>query len=64
MGSNGVDMVMTHDKIYVIEVNPRLQGTFECAELLGINVLDAHIKACKEGILIDRMNINEIAIKK
>ncbi|ADP77728.1 protein of unknown function DUF201 [Methanothermus fervidus DSM 2088] len=64
VGSNGVDMVMTHDKIYVIEVNPRLQGTFECAELLGINVLDAHIKACKEGILIDRMNINEIAIKK
>lgn len=52
-GSNGVDLVISKDGIpYVVEVNPRFQGTLECVErILGINLVNAHIKACVEGIL-------------
>ena len=53
VGSNGVDYILNDDGLYVIEVNPRIQGTFECVErTFGINMLDAHIKAC-QGRIID-----------
>jgi predicted ATP-grasp superfamily ATP-dependent carboligase len=64
IGSNGVDMIINGDKINVIEVNPRFQGTFECAELsLGINMMDAHIKAC-HGELIKTPLIQKYCLKK
>lgn len=47
IGSNGVDYILNENGLYVIEVNPRIQGTFECVEKsLQINMLDAHIKSC------------------
>ncbi|MEM2987428.1 MAG: ATP-grasp domain-containing protein [Candidatus Bathyarchaeia archaeon] len=48
IGSNGIDVVISEDGIpYVIEVNPRFQGTLGCVEkFLGINLVDAHVKAC------------------
>lgn len=47
IGSNGIDYILNENGLYVIEINPRLQGTFECIEMsLGINMLDAHIKSC------------------
>jgi hypothetical protein len=53
IGSNGVDMIIKNGEVYVIEVNPRLQGTFEAAEAsLGINIGKAHIMAC-QGELIE-----------
>lgn len=62
-GSNGVDMVYDGEDIHIIEVNPRFQGTFECGELLlGINMVDAHIKAC-EGILIETKPPKGFAVK-
>lgn len=52
IGSNGVDYILNENGLYVIEINPRLQGTFECVEkALGINMLDAHIKACQGEII-------------
>ena len=51
-GSNGVDYILNEKGLYVIEINPRLQGTFECVELsLGINMLEAHIRACMGDIM-------------
>ena len=53
IGSNGVDYILNEKGLYVIEVNPRIQGTFECVEkTFGINMLDAHIRAC-QGEIID-----------
>lgn len=53
IGSNGVDFILKDDELYVIEVNPRIQGTIECAELsLNINVVEAHMEAC-QGNLMD-----------
>jgi len=68
IGSNGVDMVIDEnsDEIYIIEVNPRFQGTYECVEeILGINLLDAHIKACKgELIEVPEAPKNKFSIKR
>ena len=48
VGSNGVDYILNENGLYVIEINPRLQGTFECVEkTFGINMLEAHINACQ-----------------
>ena len=64
VGSNGVDYILNENGLYIIEINPRLQGTFECAELsLGINMLDAHIKACK-GELIKIPQVKKYSYKK
>ena len=53
IGSNGVDYILNENGLYVIEINPRIQGTFECVEKsLGVNMLEAHIKAC-HGEIID-----------
>ena len=52
VGSNGVDYILNENGLYVIEINPRIQGTFECVEKsFGINMLDAHIKACHGEII-------------
>jgi len=53
VGSNGVDLVISKEAIpYVIEVNPRFQGTLECIErVFRINMVDTHLKACLRGIL-------------
>jgi predicted ATP-grasp superfamily ATP-dependent carboligase len=53
VGSNGVDMIERDDEIFIIEANPRFQGTLECTEeVLGINMFDAHFKA-SNGTIID-----------
>jgi uncharacterized protein len=52
IGSNGVDMIIKNGDIYVIEVNPRLQGTYEVAEAaLDINIGQAHIMACQGELM-------------
>ena len=64
IGSNGVDYILNENGLYVIEINPRLQGTFECVEkTFGINMLEAHIKACK-GELISIPKANHYTYKK
>ncbi len=53
VGSNGVDFVISGDGVpYIVEVNPRFQGTLECVEkVLGMNLVDAHVKAWAKGLL-------------
>jgi len=52
IGSNGVDMIVNNEGIYIIEVNPRFQGTYELIEnVLNINLLEAHIKACNNELI-------------
>lgn len=48
VGSNGVDLVISKEGTpYVIEVNPRFQGTLECVErTLSMNIVKAHVEAC------------------
>lgn len=67
IGSNGVDLILSdkdktdilNNDIYLIEVNPRFQGTYESVEkTLGINLLEEHINACNNQL------INEIPESK
>jgi predicted ATP-grasp superfamily ATP-dependent carboligase len=53
IGSNGIDFVISKEGIpYVVEANPRFQATLECVErVLGINMVEAHMKTCLQGIL-------------
>ena len=48
LGSNGIDFILSEEKkLYVIEVNPRFQATFECVEkVLNLNLVEIHVKAC------------------
>lgn len=63
VGSNGVDFVLNDDDLFFIEVNPRLQGTLECAERsLGINMLEAHMEACR-GNMMDVPPPSEFSVK-
>jgi predicted ATP-grasp superfamily ATP-dependent carboligase len=52
-GSNGIDLVISEDGTpYVMEVNPRFQGTLECVEMvLGMNLVKSHIDACLQDSL-------------
>ena len=65
IGSNGVDFVLDKQgELKVIEINPRFQGTYELVEnVLGINLLDAHIKAC-EGEIVNIPNPSQYSVKK
>ena len=53
IGSNGIDLVISKENVpYVIEINPRFQGTLECVErVLKINLVKVHINACIHGSL-------------
>ncbi|QHN08022.1 ATP-grasp domain-containing protein [Methanothermobacter sp. THM-2] len=63
-GSNGVDFIIQGSEVYVVEVNPRIQGTFECAEAsLGINMTEAHVMACM-GELIEKPEPLRYAVKR
>lgn len=63
IGSNGVDFISRNGEIYVIEVNSRLQGTFECAEMaLDINMAEAHLAAC-QGHLMKVPSPSRFAVK-
>ncbi len=64
IGSNGVDFILNEDGLNIIEVNPRIQGTFECVEkTFGVNMLEAHIKAC-QGELINIPEAKYYSYKK
>ncbi len=63
-GSNGIDFIASENGLYVIELNPRIQGTYECCEnVLNVNMLYAHMEACN-GNLIDIPPINGYSYKK
>jgi uncharacterized protein len=52
VGSCGVDYIFQDDELFLLEVNPRLQGTMECAELcLNINMAEAHLEACQGNLM-------------
>ncbi|MEM3587258.1 MAG: ATP-grasp domain-containing protein [Candidatus Jordarchaeaceae archaeon] len=58
-GSNGIDFVIHKGEPYLMEINPRFQGTLECVEMVtGLNIVESHIKAC-QGILPEEAPTSE-----
>ena len=65
-GSNGFDFVISADdsQPFLIEVNPRFQGSLDTVELsTGLNLVDGAIKAVREGILPERITTHKYAVK-
>lgn len=51
-GYIGVDMVLTEDQFYVIEINPRLTASYVgLRQIININLAEAIWRACIEGTL-------------
>lgn len=64
VGSNGVDFVITDDGPFVIEVNPRFQGTLDTVELsTGLNLVHASMKAVRADLLVERLKAKKYAAK-
>ena len=64
VGSNGIDFVITDDGPFVIEVNPRFQGTLDTVELsTGLNLVDASMKAVRVDLLVERAMAKKYAAK-
>ncbi|MEA2032544.1 MAG: ATP-grasp domain-containing protein [Euryarchaeota archaeon] len=68
VGSNGIDFVVTDDLPFVIEVNPRFQGSLDTVELstgLNLNLVDASMKAVRgEGdLLVEQVEAKRYAAK-
>lgn len=66
VGSNGIDFVITDDGPFVIEVNPRFQGTLDTVELstgLNLNLVDASMKAVRADLLVERAMTKKYAAK-
>lgn len=58
IGSNGVDFVSSEKEDFVIEVNPRFQGSLDTVELaLNVNIFDAHVKAFDGRISLDERKL-------
>ncbi len=56
VGSNGIDYVVDdNDNIWLLEVNPRFQGSLEMLErAANISISELHVRAC-DGILPDKI---------
>ena len=66
VGSNGVDFVVTDDVPFVIEVNPRFQGSLDTVELstgLNLNLVDASMKAVRGDLRVERVEAKRYAAK-
>jgi predicted ATP-grasp superfamily ATP-dependent carboligase len=63
LGSNGIDFIIQKNKVYVIEVNPRIQGTFECIESsFNMNLAKAHLDSSND-IKVDIPNLQKFTVK-
>lgn len=64
-GSNGIDFVVHEGEPYLMEINPRFQGTLECVEMVtGLNMVESHIKACQGIIPENILPTKGCAVKK
>lgn len=63
VGSNGVDFIVKDNNVYVVEVNPRIQGTFECVEhSFEMNLAEAHINSCN-NVHVNIPKVKQFSVK-
>ncbi len=65
-GSNGVDFILNEKGVFIIEINPRFQGSLDTIELsTGMNIFDSHVKSfageLQEAIKASRFAAKAIA---
>ncbi len=63
MGSNGLDFVVVDEDIFMLEINPRIQGSLELIEtIFNQSVTEMHVNAI-EGILPEMNDVSVNAMK-
>ncbi len=63
LGSNGIDFVLQKNRVFVMEVNPRIQGTFECIESsFEMNLAKAHIDSSRD-IKVEIPSLKNFTVK-
>lgn len=63
IGSNGFDWVISKDSPYLIEINPRFQGTLECIEKISyLNLVESHIETFYNK-LPEKISFHSVAVK-
>jgi hypothetical protein len=63
VGSNGIDFLLSDAGLFLLEVNPRFQGTLETVErAYGVNVFTKHVDALS-GVLPQPVSAREFAGK-
>jgi uncharacterized protein len=60
-GLVGVDLVISRDKAWIIEINPRYSSSAEVVErMLGVSLVDAHVRTCR-GEQVDLRRVSPAA---
>jgi uncharacterized protein len=63
-GTIGIDFVVGDDRLAVIEVNPRFQGTVDTVEMAtGCNIFSLHIDACSGRLPAQPLPIRQVAAR-
>jgi len=63
VGLNGIDFILHNNNVYVIEVNPRIPGSFESIEnSFGINPVESHINSYN-NIRLNQIKPNKFTVK-
>ncbi|MFX1519594.1 MAG: ATP-grasp domain-containing protein [Promethearchaeota archaeon] len=64
LGSNGFDFVIRDGLPYLIELNPRFQGSLECIEAVtSSNLVNLHIEACNGYLPEKPLELKGYAVK-
>ncbi len=59
VGLFGVDAILSGDRLWVIEVNPRYTASIEILErALGIRAVAEHVSACRDGRLLSEVPVS------
>ena len=63
VGLNGIDFILHNNNVYVIEVNPRITGSFESIEKsFDINLIESHINSCN-NVRLNQVKPNKFTVK-
>lgn len=64
IGLTSIDLLLTADELYVLEVNPRVSASYELYErmLEGVNLIDEHIRVCEGERLLQWQPIKSQSI--
>lgn len=63
VGCNGIDFILHENNVYVIEVNPRIPGTYEnIIHSFDFNLAQAHINSCNNDI-VNIPNVKNFCVK-
>jgi len=54
LGLNSLDAIVRDDKVYVLEVNPRLSATVDLYDHTATNLIDRHVQVC-----LNRASLNQ-----